>query len=243
MPDPWTDVTFIGVYWNDPDRVQKLLEHVRPWFTHVVVGVQTDDPDNDETLKRARAVADEVVVDRVAGHCEPTIEKVLAQVPTEWSFLVSADEWPSDGLLGSFQRMLDEIIPRRLEGVWIRMISSIEEVSYPSEQDNHLRVFKTRLGWPRTLHSRPMTNNTMFWDPKDYLRHDRSLDEMMQDYLRYYELGRSNKDWVAHNKLMMHDACAATASYYGWDHVKSFSWWPSVLEVAFEGIDPEPSSV
>lgn len=240
---PWTDVTFVGVYWNDPDRVYKLLQYVRPWFTHMVVGVQTDDPTHDLTLDRARRWADETVVDRVAGHCEPTIGKVLYRVKTGWSFLVSADEWPTEPLLMSFQDMLNEAANSRLDGFWIRMLSSIEGVAYPSEQDNHLRVFRTALGWPTTLHSRPNAGRSEHWRPDAMLLHDRSLDEMMQDYLRYFEIGRGNKGWEDHNRLMMHDACEATAKHYGWDRVTQYDWWPEVLAIAFEGNDPSQKGV
>lgn len=231
---PWTDVTFTGVYWNDPERVEKLLGYVREWFANVVIGVQTDDIRDDPTFAAARRWADLTIADRVHGHCEPTIGKVLSQVKTEWSFLVSADEWPSETLLASFQDMLDAA-KDGTDGFWIRMISSIEGIAYPSEQDNHLRVFKTYLGWPRTLHSRPETRHDTFWRPEATLAHDRSLDEMMVDYLRYFQIGIGDPNWVAHNKLMMHDACEATAKHYGWAFVTAFPWWPEVRDIAFDG--------
>ena len=231
----WTDVTFCGVYWNDPVRVSALLHAVRPWFSNLVVGVQTDDPENDATLAACRARADVVVTEPVAGHCEPTINKVLANVPTDWAFLVSADEEPSLNLLNAFQRILDHAAETKTDGYWIRMISSIEDIPYPSESDNHLRVFRKELGWPNTLHSRPPAKREFFWDPEDVLYHKRSLDEMMQDYLRYFRIGRGNPGWDAHNRLMMHDACEATARHYGWAFVSGFPWWPEVRDIAFGG--------
>jgi len=234
----WTDVTFSGVYWNDPKRVAKLLRLVRPWFTHVIVGVQADEPATDPTYLAATKWADEVITDRVAGHCEPTIGKVLNRIPTDWTFLVSADETPSKPLLGAFQDILDDAAAEQHDGYWIRMLSSIQGVPYPSEQDNHLRVFKTKLGWPPTLHSRPPAFRAKFWRPEDILHHDRSLDEMMEDYLRYWEIGQGNAGWVAHNRQMMHDACEATARHHGWAFVSDFPWWPRVRQIAFNGEDP-----
>jgi hypothetical protein len=235
---PWTDVAFVGVYHDDAERVGKLLKFVRPWFTRIVVGIQTDDPDNDATLAVAREVADEVIVDSVHGIPEPTFGKVLAKADRIWSFLVSADESPSTKLLGSFQKVLDQH-PRN-DGFWIRFLSSIDGIDYPSEQDNHLRLFLTRLSWPTTMHSRPPATNAAFLGPEfGHIRHDRSLDEMMVDYLRYYEMGKTNKGWTAHNKLMMQEACSATAKAKGWEYVKGFEWWPSVRDIAFEGTDPE----
>lgn len=240
MIEPWTDVTFVGVYWNDPDRVEKLLETVRPWFTHIVCGVQTDDKGRDETLSRVVRWADETIVDKVHGFCEPTIGRVLGSVKTDWVFLVSADETPSTALLESFQDMLDEAAVSGYDGFWLRMISSIEGIDYISEQDNHLRVFKRHLSWPHTMHSRPDARNAKFWRPEAYLRHDRSLDEMIIDYLRYYSLSGTNSGWLNHNREMMMNACTATAAHYDWAKVKAYEWWPKVLEIAFNGVDPEP---
>lgn len=239
MGAPWTDVTLTGVYWNDPDRVAALLRLVRPWFVNLVVGVQTNDPANDETLARCREIADRVIVDRVHGFCEPTIGKVLRESPTEWVFLVSADETPSAPLLGAFQDILDDAAANKRDAYWVRMISSIEGIEYPSEQDNHLRVFKKRLGWPTTMHSRPEGGREFFWRAEDFLRHDRSLQEMVgEDYLRYLKLSGGNQAWIEHNVSMIYNACMATAHHYGWPYVKAYPWWPEVRRIAFNDQEP-----
>lgn len=234
---PWTDITFAGVYHNDAERVGRLLDAVRPWFVNIAVAVQCDDPD-DETLRVCEEKSDRLVIDPVYGHAEPSIGKLLGVVRTPWTFLISADEMPSPDLLYNFQDAI-QIAEHgddysTIDGFWIRFVSSIEGIDYPSEQDNHLRLFQTRLGWPTTMHSRPAARNAVFWpESKGHVRHDRSLDEMMIDYLRYFQLGSANDSWKAHNRLMMHDACVATAEHYGWDYVKAFPWWPQVEAIAF----------
>lgn len=234
----WQDVTFAGVYWNDPVRVNNLLGYASEWFEHIVVGVQLERGDGpDPTYVVADKWAERVITDHVQGYCEPTLNKVLQQIRTPWTLVVSADEWPSELLLEDMQSMLDvaaagnDYTPH--DGFWIRFRSSIDGFDFLSEQDNHLRLFRTSLGWPPTLHSRPPAMQTAFWRPEAYISHDRSLDEMMQDYLRYWREGRGNAGWEAHNKVMMHDACAAIAERRGWDYVQAFPWWPDVKAIAF----------
>ncbi len=232
---PYTDVTFGGVYWNDADRVARLLAAMRPWFVNVVVGVQ-DSP--DDTLAVCRRFANRVIEDDHHGYCEPTLSRVVDSVATEWSFVVSADEMPDYRLLGSFQAMVDRAgADPTIDGFWIRFVSSIDGIEYPSESDNHLRFFRSRLGWPRTMHSRPDAANAVFWRTGE-IRHDRSLDEMIRDYLRYFRLGRGDAGWEVHNRLMIHDACAATASRKGWPYVRGHDWWPEAEAVAFAGETP-----
>jgi hypothetical protein len=61
----------------------------------------------------------------------------------------------------------------------------------------------------------------------------------MQDYLRYFEIGKGNRGWEAHNLLMMHDACEGVAAKKGWDYIRSYGWWASVRDLAFEGKEPD----
>jgi hypothetical protein len=71
-----------------------------------------------------------------------------------------------------------------------------------------------------------------------HFRHERSLDEMMQDYLRYWDVGRGNAQWDEHNRVMMHNACVGTAARKGWAFVQSFDWWPRVEAIAFKEEQP-----
>lgn len=236
---PYADVSFVGVFHDDPVRVERLLDHVRPWFTNLVIGVQTDAPSDDATLAVVRGVADDVLVEPVAGFAEPTLNRLLDRVTTEWSFVISADERPDVRLLDAIADMTyladhgDDY--STLDGFWIRFVSSIDGIDYPTEQDNHLRLFRTRLGWPATMHSRPPAMNAAFWPAaQGIVRHERSLDEMCRDYLRYLSLSRDDEGWIAHNRLMLHDACAATASAKGWTYVRAFEWFPAVEAVAFD---------
>lgn len=226
---PWEDVTFCGVYFNEEKRLPRLLSYVRPWFKNIVVGVQES---TDGTEEIARSFSDKVVIDKCHGYAEPTFQMVLDQVDTEWAFVVSGDEFPSLDLLESFQKMIGSAEISGADGVAIKFRSTIEGVDYSSEQDSHIRVFKTRLGWPSTMHSGPAASRPIFWE-SGHIDHDRSLDEMMRDYLRYQSLAGSNVGWNTHNRLMMHDAVAATAKTFDWDSATDYEWWPDVKREAF----------
>lgn len=240
---PWGSVTFTGVYWNCEERLDALLQYVRPWFKKIIVCVQ-ESP--DDTLKVARKYADFVVEDEWRGRGDPSIQKVLDVVMrgNRWAFLVSDDEWPSEDLLASFQDLTNDLTKAKKDGAWIHFKSTIDGFDFTREQDNHLRLFRSELAWPKTPHARPQTENTIHW-PVGYIRHDRSLDEMMVDYVRRWKLTRDG-GWgetsiQAHNVRMIQGACNAIAERKGWDYIQSFEWWPEVLQIAYEGNDPKES--
>jgi hypothetical protein len=233
---PYTHITATMVVWQDADRVRKLLEHIRPFFSMIRVCVQSS---SDNTLEVARALADDVVTDEHLGYGDASYgPRVLSRVTSRWSLKLDADEWPTLPLLRSLSSAtwMAEQDPNTMDGVWIPFRSSVDGIEY-EEQHGHLRLFQTWLGWPAKLHSRPMTSKTLYWHT-GHIRHDRSLDEMMRDYLSYWSVGQGNQGWEAHNKLMMYHACTGTAAVKGWEYVKSFEWWPRVEAIAFKENQP-----
>jgi hypothetical protein len=239
---PWTDVTFAGVYWQEEKRLPKLLSFVRPWFKNIVVGVQEG---SDKTLEIARKHADIVVEDAHHGYAEPTFSKVLERIKTPWTFVVSGDEMPSWDLLDSFQSMLDRVAsgvsplrpgnvptPGPIDGLWIPFRSTIDGIDFTAETDGHVRVFRSDLWWPTTMHSGPQCRNVDEWRVGS-ISHDRSLDEMVKDYLSYFAIGKGNPGWDAHNLMMMREACKGVAATKGWEYVKAFPWWGEVEALAF----------
>lgn len=228
-PGPYSHITVALVAWNEEARLERLLLHLRPYFEKIAIGVQKG---TDRTAEIAAEYADILVYDDHRGYGDATFgPRLLPQVRAQWTFKVDCDEWPSVDLLETLSSATWFAESKGMDGVWVPFRSSVEGIEY-DEQHAHLRLFQTRLGWPGTLHSRPMTSNTALWQT-GYVRHDRSLDEMMQDYLRYWRVGRGNPGWDAHNALMMRSACHGTAVVKGWEFVQSFDWWPEVEAVAF----------
>lgn len=230
---PYDDITLVMVVWNEERRLPALLDYLRPYFSQFVIGVQES---TDRTLEIATEFAsdrDQVIRDKHWGHGDHSFPMLVRAAKTRWCFVVSADEWPDQELMESLASAtaFADLDRRTNEAIWVPFLSWIEDIEYV-EQHGHLRLFKQYVGWPSTLHSRPQTSRAIWW-PYGHIRHERSLDEMIQDYLRYYKIGLSNPAWVSHNTLMMHDACVSVAQKHGWDYVRSFGWWPEVANIAF----------
>jgi len=233
---PYKNITAAIVVWNDQTRLHRLLDHLRPYFNTLAVVVQTSP---DATLSVAREFADIVETDDHRGYGDASFgPKLLPRIKSDWTFKVDVDEWPSEDLLQSLRSAawLCEQRDSTRDGAWLPFHSSVDEIEY-EEQHAHLRLFQTRIGWPATLHSRPPTNRTLLWHT-GFVRHDRTLDEMMQDYLRYWDVGRGNSGWENHNRIMMYHACRGTAEKRGWDYVRAFEWWPKVEAIAFQEEKP-----
>jgi len=233
-PRPYTHITAAMVAWNEEARIEKLLAYLRPYFDKLAVGVQEG---TDATAAIASEWADVLVFDEHRGYGDATFgPKLLPQVTTPWTLKVDCDEWPSEDLLESLSTATWFAESQGLNGIWVPFRSAVDGQEY-TEQHSHLRLFQTRVGWPGSLHSRPMTEATTLWNV-GYFRHDRTLDEMMQDYLRYWHVGRGHAGWEAHNSAMMYYACLGTARAKGWDYVRAFPWWPDVEAIAFVNEKP-----
>lgn len=225
--------------WNEEARLGPLLDEMSRWFGSMVVGVQES---TDETLRIAEALAnratDQVIREPHLGFGDASMPRLVRAARTPWVFVLAADEWPNDELLASLGTCTAYADRGGFDGVWLPFESITEGIKAADTQSGHLRLFRRSLGWPETLHSRPSAKRDLWW-PFGHVTHERSLDEMMRDYLRYFEIGRGNPAWEAHNRLMMHDACAVIAQHRGWAFVQAFEWWPAVRDLVFEGKEPD----
>jgi len=231
---PYTHITAALVVWNEERRIGPLLDYLRPFFATLGVVVQES---SDNTERVVREYADIIVQDQHRGYGDASFgPRLLPHIRTPWTLKIDADEWPNEELLRSLSSATWYAEHHQLDGIWVSFRSAVDGIEY-TEQHGHLRLFKTHVGWPSSLHSRPMIENTAFWHT-GYIRHDRSLDELEQDYLRYQRIAQGHSQWMEHNAMMMRSACMGTAAVKGWEYVKSHAWWPEVLAVAFSGEDP-----
>lgn len=80
----------------------------------------------------------------------------------------------------------------------------------------------------------------MTWDV-GCIHHDRSLDEVVNDYVRKYRM--MEREGLTHlfpvQIKMLSRSCTQTAAVKGWPWVKGHPWWPEVRKIAFRGRDPE----
>lgn len=227
-PNPWpyTDVTAGMVLWNEADRLPRLLEALQPAFEHITIVVQDS---TDETLAIARDAerdGDQVITDKHRGTGDASMPKLLSHIDTDWSFILAGDELPEPELLTGLWtagRWADE---KKVDGLWVDFLSTIDDVPAAVESA-HLRMFHTELPWPNTMHSRVLPKRDGYW-PHGRIHHDRSLDEMIIDYLRYLDASGTDSGWLKHNKMMIREACSGVAAVKGWSYVESFPWWPEV---------------
>lgn len=232
-------ITAAMVLWAESRRIERLCQSLRPYFTTIAIVVQ-ESPDN--TLELAQQLGDIVVTDRHHGYGDASFGPVLLpKIRTPWTFKVDGDEMPTEALLRSLGQAVDQAEREKRDGVWIRFRSWTEGVEW-TPYHGHLRLFRTELGWPHTLHSRPMTENTFQWD-RGWIEHRRSVDEKVRDYLNYWRIGRGNLGWELHNMTMLRAAVSGAAEHKGWDWIKAHDWWPEVQKIAFvDGIpDVHPS--
>jgi glycosyltransferase involved in cell wall biosynthesis len=222
--------TLVMVVHNEAHRLEPLLAHVRPHFDSVVIGVQESTDGTREIVER---YADAVVDDGVHGYGDASMPLVQRKVRGTWAFRLDADEWPTEELLADLPRMVELAEAKRLEGVWIPFRSWIEDVEWESPH-SHLRFWRNVIRWPDTLHSRPMTSKTIYWDV-GHILHRKSLDEHVRGYLEYLRVSGNNRNWINHNIAMIEAACRGSAERYGWGFVEGHAWWPEVRDRVFQG--------
>lgn len=229
-PKPHPDISFLIVAYNEEERIGPLIETLQPYFERSVVCVQQS---SDRTLEIARDLSrqgDTVLTDAHWGHGDKSFPRMVSASMTRWCFVVSCDEIPDAELLDSIStaRAIAESDLLHNEAIWVPFREWIDDIEATGA--GHLRIFRRQVGWPETLHSRPMTNKGIWW-PHGCIEHRRSLDEMMIDYLGYFERGRGHIGWETHNRQMMNDACAFVAQVKGWEYVMAFPWWERVQEI------------
>jgi hypothetical protein len=230
-------VTFVAVAWNEAERAPALLTTAVGWFTHLTIGVQASTDGTYEVVKQyVNRERDRIIQHPHYGYGERSMRDLIASSETDWVFVVAFDEMPDVDLLQSLESAVAYCEATGSDAAWIPFQSMVEGINY-TEQHGHLRLFRRELGWPSSLHSRPRGRDEVWW-PYGHIRHVRSLDEMMQDYLRYYRIGHGNAGWDRHNVQMMRDACTAVAERDGWDQITAYEWWPEVRALAFKEETP-----
>lgn len=237
-PMPYEHISSITVAWMEEDRIEALLRRMEGVFASRVLVVQKG---TDRTLEIARDLLgpdDVLIEDEHHGYGDPSLPLAVAQVRTPWVFKIDCDEWPDDDLLRSLGHAawLANSREDTNEGVWFPMYESFEGFRREGNA-THLRLFRKYVGWPPMLHSRPMTERSLLW-PYGYILHDRSLTEIMVDYLRYLDIGRDSPKWTEANLLIMRDACETVARDRGWAYVQSFDWWPTVEATIYKERKP-----
>jgi len=226
-------VTSVSVLWEEAHRAERLLSCLVANFERVVVVVQECDDGTWDIARDILRRTDALVGDIWRGGGDFSMPMALANVQTEWAFVISGDEYPSEDLLDSMPEAVQLLERTGMSGAFILFRETIEGERFV-EHGKHVRLFRTSGGWEARHHSSAPHENTITWQA-GYIEHTRSLDEVVIDYLRKYRMmereGLTNLFPV--QVSMLQRSCTLVARAKGWDWVKAHDWWPEVEAIAF----------
>lgn len=228
------NITAVSILWEEEARAERLITTLTSHFDHVVVVVQKG---SDATAAIAARLltrpTDRFVEDEWRGAGDYSAQLALDNVTTPWTFLVSGDELPSTELLASLPSAVRIMEQQMKDGAFLEFKETIEGLPY-LEHGRHVRLFRTEGGWEPRMHSAAPHGNNIVW-ATGYIAHDRSLDEVAHDYLRYLTIAERDKDagLLQVNRTMLYRACSLVAASMGWQWVWAHDWWPEVERRVF----------
>ena len=90
---------------NSEDRIKDMILKHKDVVSEVIVVVQKS---TDDTLARAREVADVVIERRCKGTSDPDRDWLFALAKHEWILYLDDDEYASTKLKGKFKQLIKE---------------------------------------------------------------------------------------------------------------------------------------
>ena len=183
-------VTVLTLVPNAGDRLPRCLESVR-WADDIFCVVDPRTTDGSDEV--ARRYSDHVVVHEYVTSFEEQAPWALAQIETEWTLVLDADEWLSDELAARIRAIIDD--PNSKHGYDIRIVSYFfgKRIEYCGwQRDYSLRLFRTRKGRysDRRVHSKVLLDGSLgrIGDP---IYHDtyRTFEEYFAKFPRYTTWG------------------------------------------------------
>lgn len=232
---PYRNVTAVSILWNESDRVAPLVSTLGTWFESVVIVVQKSD---DDTLIQCQRILNSpthhVVEDEWRGAGDFSMPLALDRVITPWVIVISGDEFPDIELLRSLPDATAALESDGLDGAFINFTETIDGIPY-TEHGRHVRLFRPEGGWEARLHSAASHENVGIW-PIGVIHHERSLTEVIDDYLGYLTIAEKDGDanLINVNRATIIRACETVASVRGWEHVRSLPDWPLVERRVFK---------
>ena len=230
------NVSSVSVLWNEAARVEGLLRRLATYFPEVVVVVQDSTDDTLLRAERTLGAAMEtyaLIQDKWRGAGDFSMPLALANVSNEWAFVVSGDEIPSDDLLASIPDAVAQMERDHNDGAFIECHETIEGEPYV-EHGRHVKLFRASTGWEARLHSAATHENVIRW-PIGHIQHDRSLNEVFEDYLRYIRIAEEAEDGnlVNLNMNTIYRAANLVAEARGWKYVHAQPAWAQVERRVF----------
>ncbi len=183
------DLTVLTLVPNAGDRLPRCLESVQ-WADDIFCVV--DPNTQDGSLEVAKQYTEHVVVHEYVNAANQR-NWALPQIETEWTLVLDADEWVSDALRETIQRIIQN--PDSYDGYEILRYSYFfgKLIRYCGwHHDYNVRLFRTRKGsyLEKRVHSKVVVEGTMD-KINDVMYHDtyRDFDEYFRTAMRFTTWG------------------------------------------------------
>jgi hypothetical protein len=188
-----SQITFCAVLRNEAQRCRYVLDLATELFSHIVIAVQDGD---DETLQICQEYPAELIR-RPAESPEESKDYIMAEVKTQWTFWLDADEFPSLDLI----KYLDTFYSDTLVGydaMSFLRINYIDGLIIEGGQgeDRQFRLIRSDVRWNpkvqgRRIHIHPQIKYPLLSQKKIY--HHRSFDKVKKQTQRWNELEESTR--------------------------------------------------
>jgi len=176
------------VHGEGPQRLQTLLQWVRPWFAHVILGMQGP---TDEEYAIAQSFDCVIVEDEVHGFPAPTFDKVMREVRaygSEWAFWVSGDELPDQTLMASLPMAIARPEITRALGARVPIRNTWELSTgqiLPGWNEINERLLYKTISFPPRMHAHALGTRTRppAWTEYGAIRQHRTVSEFLKAYV------------------------------------------------------------
>lgn len=98
-------ITLCGIYYNEAERLKKLIPIVKPYVDEIVCVVQKSDDDTEKVMLDFGAIV--LPLDNI-GFSEAQRGHLMKYVKTEWVFYLDADEVPTEQLLSDLKSLVSD---------------------------------------------------------------------------------------------------------------------------------------
>ena len=168
-------ITLCVITHNSEDRIKDMILKHKEIVSEVLVVVQKS---TDNTLARAREVADVVIERRCKGTSDPDRDWLFNLASNEWILYLDDDEYVSSELEGKLEKLIKE----HIDVYWMKRTNLVNGVDIQSILGNDMqaRLFrKGALSYPDTIHTYPKLSPNAITGFIEYpIIHDRTLDQL-----------------------------------------------------------------
>ena len=160
---------------NSEDRIKDMILKHKEVVSEVIVVVQKS---TDDTLARAREVADVVIERRCKGTSDPDRDWTFSIASNEWVLYLDDDEYVSTKLKGKLKQLIKE----QVDAYWFKRTNLVDGVDIHPILGNDMqcRLFKKgAVTFPDEIHTYPKAQKGVITAFVEYdIIHERTLEQL-----------------------------------------------------------------